>query len=33
VDEDYLQRAGVLARLPQWREQANELMGLSAVEA
>ncbi|MFS2044548.1 hypothetical protein ACEN9Z_10970, partial [Stenotrophomonas geniculata] len=28
VDEDYLQRAGVLNRLPQWREHANSLMGL-----
>ena len=33
VDEDYLQRAGVLNRLPQWREHANALMGLVPSEA
>ena len=29
----YLQRAGVLAKLPQWRDHANGLMGLVAAEA
>ncbi|MFG6111249.1 HDOD domain-containing protein [Stenotrophomonas nematodicola] len=33
VDEDYLQRAGVLQKLPQWRDHANGLMGLVATEA
>ncbi|MEG2802583.1 HDOD domain-containing protein [Stenotrophomonas sp.] len=33
VDEDYLQRAGVLQKLPQWRDHANGLMGLAAAEA
>ena len=33
VDEDYLQRAGVLNKLPQWREHANSLMGLTPSEA
>lgn len=33
VDEDYLQRANVLHKLPEWREQANALMGLSTAEA
>jgi len=33
VDEDYLQRAGVLQKLPQWRDHANALMGLVAAEA
>ncbi|MCS4235579.1 HD-like signal output (HDOD) protein [Stenotrophomonas sp. BIGb0135] len=33
VDEDYLQRAGVLQKLPQWRDHANGLMGLVAAEA
>lgn len=33
VDEDYLQRAGVLGKLPQWREHANELMGLAPAAA
>lgn len=33
IDEDYLQRAGVLNKLPQWRDHANELMGLTAVES
>lgn len=30
VDEEYLQRAGVLQKLPQWRDHANALMGLVA---
>lgn len=29
VDEEYLQRANVLHKLPEWREHANALMGLS----
>ena len=33
VDEEYLQRAGVLHKLPQWRDHANGLMGLVAAEA
>ena len=33
VDEEYLQRAGVLQKLPQWRDHANALMGLVASEA
>lgn len=33
VDEEYLQRAGVLGKLPQWRDHANGLMGLVAAEA
>ncbi|HBZ45962.1 MAG TPA: hypothetical protein DEO93_01275, partial [Stenotrophomonas sp.] len=33
VDEDYLQRAGVLAKLPQWRDHANGLMGLATADA
>ncbi len=33
VDEDYLQKAGVLNKLPQWRDHANGLMGLVAAEA
>jgi len=33
VDEEYLQRAGVLNKLPQWREHANALMGLVASDA
>ena len=33
VNEDYLQRANVLHRLPEWREHANALMGLSPAEA
>ncbi|MGE8208840.1 MAG: HDOD domain-containing protein [Stenotrophomonas rhizophila] len=32
VDEEYLQRAGVLHKLPQWRDHANGLMGLVAAE-
>ena len=32
VDEEYLQRAGVLQKLPQWRDHANSLMGLVASE-
>lgn len=33
VDEEYLQRAGVLNKLPQWRDHANALMGLVASDA
>lgn len=33
IDEDYLQRAGVLSKLPQWRDYANELMGVTQAEA
>jgi len=33
VDEEYLQRAGVLNKLPQWRDHANALMGLVAADA
>jgi len=33
VDEDYLQRANVLHRLPEWREHANALMGLTPNDA
>ncbi|MBA8681694.1 HDOD domain-containing protein [Stenotrophomonas tumulicola] len=33
VDEAYLQRAGVLHKLPEWREHANALMGLASPEA
>ena len=33
VDEEYLQRAGVLNKLPLWREHANALMGLVAADA
>ncbi|MDX3933468.1 MAG: HDOD domain-containing protein [Stenotrophomonas sp.] len=33
VDEDYLQRANVLHKLPEWREHANALMGLSPADA
>ena len=33
VDEEYLQRAGVLNKLPQWRDHANGLMGLVAAES
>lgn len=33
VDEEYLQRAGVLAKLPQWRDHANGLMGLATADA
>lgn len=33
MDEEYLQRAGVLNKLPQWRDHANALMGLVAADA
>ncbi len=33
VDEEYLQRAGVLGKLPQWRDHANGLMGLATADA
>jgi len=33
VDEAYLQRAGVLGKLPQWREYANDLMGLTTADS
>ncbi|RBF15159.1 hypothetical protein BRN14_07125, partial [Xanthomonas oryzae pv. oryzae] len=29
VDEEYLTKVGVIARLPSWREQADTLLGLA----
>jgi len=29
VDEEYLTKVGVINRLPNWREQADTLMGLA----
>lgn len=33
VDEEYLRRVGVLAKLPAWRDQADRLLGLAEEEA